>query len=98
MMFRNCTFILCLQLFVGNIQAQMPTSPDSLRTPFEIGRGLQTATHTDGIAFYDKLSRTFPKFLRFETRGSTDCGIPLNLLVIADDAMRASPQYAAKKK
>jgi Zinc carboxypeptidase len=96
-MFKNYILIPFLQLFVGIIHAQMPKPPDSLRTPFEIGRGLQTATHAEGIAFYDKLSRTFPKWLRFETRGSTDCGVPLHLLVVADDAMRASPQYAAKK-
>jgi hypothetical protein len=97
-MFKNYLIGILFCFWVASLRAQLPKSPDSLLTPFEHGRGLQTATHADGIAFYEKLSRLFPKHLRLETRGVTDCGLPLHLLVVSDDAMKASPQYATKKK
>jgi hypothetical protein len=96
-MFKNDLTCIFFCFWVANLRAQLPKSPDSLLTPFERGRGLQTATHTEGISFYEKLSRTFPKYVRLETRGITDCGLPLHLLVVSDDAMKASPQYATKK-
>ncbi|MEN9609195.1 MAG: hypothetical protein RLZZ628_9 [Bacteroidota bacterium] len=96
-MLKDYTTLFCLLLFVVNLLGQVPKSPDSLQTPFEIGRSLQTATHAEGIAFYEKLSRAFPKYLRLETRGSTDCGVPLHLVVVADDATKASPLYASRK-
>ncbi len=45
--------------------------PTSLITPFERDSS-HTATHTEGVAFYQKLAQTFPSKIKLSTFGSSD--------------------------
>ncbi len=56
--------------------------PTSLITPFERDSS-QTATHTEGVAYYQKLAQAFPTKIKLSTFGSSDGGTPLHIAVIS---------------
>jgi Zinc carboxypeptidase len=53
-------------------------------TPFEKSGGKATATYFETIEFYKTLSKK-SHLLKFKTKGPTDAGYPLNLILITND-------------
>ncbi len=51
---------------------------------FEKSNGKETATYFEAIQFYKDLSKYSP-IIKFETKGETDAGYPLNLVLISND-------------
>ncbi len=58
--------------------------PTSLITPFERDSA-HTTTHTEGVAYYQKLAQTFPTKIKLATFGSSDGGTPLHIAIISAD-------------
>lgn len=52
-------------------------------TPFEKGRGVETATYEEAISFYERLAARYPERTRLFTYGTTDAGKPLHLFVVS---------------
>lgn len=64
-----------------------------LETPYERSGGTQSATYAEVMDFYTQLKATSPK-VRIEEYGTTDIGEPLNLVIIADEELKAvKPDY-----
>jgi hypothetical protein len=56
-----------------------------LKTPFEKGNQNQTTTWADCIAWYEDLTRRYPRVLRFSVIGTSDAGVPIHAGVITAD-------------
>lgn len=56
----------------------------SQQTIFEKSNGKETATYFEAIQFYKELS-LHSSMIKFETKGQTDAGYPLNLVLISND-------------
>ncbi len=52
---------------------------DSFKTPFEVSKGLETATYTEVTEHYLKLAQNYPE-INVQTIGETDSGLPLHLV------------------
>ncbi len=78
---RFLTFLLLLQFPIYVFTQKTPTQ---LTTPFERDSS-HTATHTEGVAFYQKLAQTFPTKIKLSTFGVSDGGAPLHVAVISAD-------------
>lgn len=66
-------------------------------TPFEESNGTQTATYFQAIQFYKNLSDK-SAFIQFQTKGLTDAGYPLNLVVISPDKNFDPVKWHLQKK
>jgi hypothetical protein len=82
-----------LTLFLPFLAFAQKTT-DAFQTPFEHD-STHTATHTEGIAFYQKLARVFPSKIALSTFGSSDNGTPLHTAVISLDKI-FTPDAARK--
>jgi hypothetical protein len=60
------------------------TQVSALKTLFEISEGKQTPTYPRIIDWWKKLDAMTPQ-VRMETRGSTDAGFPLHVVVVSSD-------------
>lgn len=58
---------------------------NQLKTPFEKGNQNQTTTWADCIAWYEDLTRRYPRVLRFSVIGTSDAGVPIHAGVITAD-------------
>jgi hypothetical protein len=87
-------FSLCIAtvLFVSKLTAQ--NASRGFPTPFELDSS-HTATHTEGVAYYAKLAKKYPKTMRLSTFGTSDCGEPLHVAVISADKT-LTPESARK--
>ena len=56
-------------------------------TPYESGDQNTTTTLADCIAFYQRLAADFPQFLRFETIGEADDGLPMYAGVVSTNGV-----------
>ena len=56
----------------------------SQQTTFEKSNGKETATYFEAIQFYKALSLVSPK-IKFLSKGPTDAGYPLNLILVSPD-------------
>ncbi len=56
----------------------------SQRTVFEKSNGKETATYFETVEFYKKLA-LHSSIIKLETKGQTDAGYPLNLVLISND-------------
>lgn len=72
--------IACLLAFPILLPAQV----SSLKTIFELSGGQQTPTYPRIIDWWKKLDAMTP-FVRLETRGGTDAGLPLHLAIVSMD-------------
>jgi hypothetical protein len=61
-----------------------PKTP-ALKTPFEKGNQNQTTTWADCVAWYEDLTRRYPRVLRFSVIGTSDAGVPIHAGVITAD-------------
>ncbi|MEN9525479.1 MAG: hypothetical protein RLZZ256_863, partial [Bacteroidota bacterium] len=78
---RTSPFLICLIVclsFKTNAQVS------ELKTLFELSNGKQTPTYPRIIDWWKKLDALTPQ-VRMETRGNTDAGFPLHLVVISTD-------------
>ncbi len=66
-------------------------------TPFEKSGGLESATYSEAIAFFDSLSRISP-YITIKTIGTTDAGYPLHLVMISSDGQFDPKQWHLQKK
>lgn len=57
-----------------------------LRVPFELGKANETLTYQQCIDLYRKLARKYPKFVKIQQWGETDCGEPLQTVLITANA------------
>jgi hypothetical protein len=90
---KNHLSIFFLTAFLPFFVFGQKALPD-LQTPFERDSA-HTATHTEGVAFYQKLARTFPSKMALSTFGTSDNGTPLHIAVISADKT-ISPETARK--
>lgn len=51
----------------------------NFQTPFEVSKGLETATYPEIIDFYLRLAKEFPE-INVQTIGNTDSGLPLHMV------------------
>jgi hypothetical protein len=58
---------------------------NELQTPFEKGNQNQTTTWAECIAWYEDLTRRYPRVLRFSVIGTSDAGVPIHAGVISAD-------------
>jgi hypothetical protein len=58
---------------------------NELKTPFEKGNQNQTTTWADCVAWYEDLTRRYPRVLRFSVIGTSDAGVPIHAGVITAD-------------
>ena len=79
LLFFTALYILILPVLIFG----QKISPE-LIIPFERDSS-HTATHTEGVNYYQKLARTFPSKIKFSTFGFSDGGLPLNIAVISSD-------------
>jgi hypothetical protein len=82
-----------LLFFAIQLSAQNTAALD-FPTPFERD-STHTATHTEGVVFYQKLAQRFPKKMTLSTFGTSDCGEPLHVAVISSDKI-FTPESARK--
>ena len=75
-------FALLGLLIVCTLRGQSQVS--NLKTIFELSEGKQTPTYPRIIDWWKKLSALTPQ-VRMETRGATDAGYPLHLVIVAAD-------------
>ncbi|MEY5034500.1 MAG: hypothetical protein RL447_878 [Bacteroidota bacterium] len=78
---RTSPFLICLIVclsFKTNAQVS------ELKTLFELSNGKQTPTYPRIIDWWKKLDALTPQ-VRMETRGATDAGFPLHLVVVSTD-------------
>ena len=75
---RNMQKILLFPLIL------LSTMADSQQTVFEKSNGKQTATYFEAVKFYKELAQ-HSSLIKFETKGPTDAGYPLNLILISAD-------------
>jgi hypothetical protein len=81
-----CLLLLCF--IICKTQAQL--------TPFELSKDKNyTATYTQVIAYYQKLSKQYPQ-MRLFNYGTTDIGKPLTLVVLSKDKI-FSPSLIKKQ-
>jgi hypothetical protein len=66
-------------------------------TVFEKSHGKETATYFEAIQFYKNLSHKSHK-LQFQTKGLTDAGYPLNLILISNDENFNPAKWHIQKK
>jgi len=62
----------------------LPPMAKSQQTIFEKSNGNETATYFEAIQFYKELA-LHSSIIKFETKGPTDAGYPLNLILISAD-------------
>ncbi|MEO8821485.1 MAG: M14 family metallopeptidase [Ginsengibacter sp.] len=62
----------------------LPAMAKSQQTIFEKSNGKATATYFEAIQFYKELA-LHSSIIKFETKGFTDAGYPLNLILISAD-------------
>jgi hypothetical protein len=82
---------ICLPLFLFSVFAY------SQQTAFEKSNGKQTASYFETIQFYKDLALKSNK-IKFETRGQTDAGYPLNLVLISNDGKFVSSAWHSQGK
>lgn len=85
-------FVLLVSFFPILVFGQKTTA--DLRTPFERDSS-HTATHTEGVAYYQKLATAFPSKMQLSTFGTSDNGEPLHIAVIGLDKT-FTPETARK--
>ncbi len=84
------TITICLSITYSSFS-------QNWQTPFERDSN-QTASHTEGVAFYEKLAKAYPKNFRFKPVGKSDIGVPLHLGVISFDGVFTPEVARAKDK
>ncbi len=62
----------------------IPAITKSQQTVFEKSNGKETATYFETTQFYKELA-LHSSLIKFETKGNTDAGYPLNLVMVSDD-------------
>ena len=81
--------IISLSIIYNQISAQ------KILTPFEKNNN-QTASYTEGVAYYKTLAQKYPKTMKLREVGMTDAGLPLHVAVISTDGT-FTPQAARQK-
>lgn len=72
-------------------------SQNNLTTPFERGNGNQSTTYEDCIRFYEKLDEQFTT-IQMITKGTTDSGKPLHLVLFSSEGKFDFDEYFTKNK
>ncbi len=67
------------------------------QTPFEKSNGTKTATYFEAIQFYKSLSKKSHK-IKMESRGQTDAGYPLHLVLLSNDQEFIPSAWHRKQK
>jgi hypothetical protein len=91
---RTSPFLICLIVclsFKSNAQVR------ELKTLFELSNGKQTPTYPRIIDWWKKLDALTPQ-VRMETRGTTDAGFPLHLIVVSADGKTDWPSIKKSGK
>ncbi|WP_040495723.1 M14 family metallopeptidase [Fulvivirga imtechensis] len=73
--------LLTLILFISQVVA---LAQNDIKTVFEQSNGQETGTHTEVIAFYEKLAQSSPD-IQIRKMGETDSGLPLHLVILDAD-------------
>lgn len=82
-------YLLLFILFSSTGKAQ--------QTPFEKSNGTKTATYFEAIQFYKSLGQKSHK-IKIETRGQTDAGYPLLLVLLSNDQEFIPSAWHSKQK
>jgi hypothetical protein len=69
----------------------------SQQTIFEKSNGKETATYFEAIQYYKELA-LHSSIIKFETKGLTDAGYPLNLILVSNDKIFDPEIWHRKKK
>jgi hypothetical protein len=77
----NYVKLFLLTFLLASFGCKDEIDADELKTVFENTGGLETATYAEGIDWWTKLEDASP-FVRMETFGETDAGLPLHLIII----------------
>lgn len=77
----NYVKLFLLTFLLASFGCKDEIDADDHKTVFENTGGLETATYAEGIDWWTKLEDASP-FVRMETFGETDAGIPLHLIII----------------
>ena len=86
-----------MKLFVYSIFCFLPIFGYSQQTVFEKSNGKETATYFQAIQFYKTLANR-SSAIQFQTRGQTDAGYPLNLVVISTNHEFAAQEWHRQHK
>ena len=70
--------LILLIIVLVSCKEQIADEQENFITPFEISKGIETATYEETIEFYKELAREFPQ-INIQTIGNTDIGIPLHI-------------------
>jgi len=79
------SIIFCVFILLSGCEDRAEDESQNFTTPFEISKGTKTATYEEAVEFYKSLAREFPE-INVQTIGSTDSGIPLNLVTFNAEA------------
>jgi hypothetical protein len=72
---QQCSLLcLCLMFCTNSLLAQS--------TPFELSKGMETATYETCIDYYMQLAKQHPTQMQLKTMGPTDDGHPLHLVIL----------------
>jgi hypothetical protein len=86
-------------IFLSNCASTQPmlTTSSDWTTPFEKNTNY-TPTHSEVIAYYERLSKAFPNQFKFKVSGKTDVGRPLHTGILSNDGDFTAKGNKAKKK
>ncbi len=82
-------YLLLFCLVCAKVHAQ--------KTPFEKSNGTQTATYFETIQFYKSLAQK-SNTIKIETKGQTDAGYPLHLVMLSNDQKFNPADWHKKQK
>jgi hypothetical protein len=86
-------------IILSNCSSTQPmlTTQSDWTTPFEKNTNY-TPTHSEVIAYYERLSKAFPNQFKFKVSGKTDVGRPLHTGILSNDGDFTAKGNKAKKK
>jgi hypothetical protein len=75
---------ILLLVLISFFQSELTAQVSKLKTLFERTQGKQTPTYAEIIEWWKKLDAMAPQ-VRMESKGETDAGFPLHLIVVSSD-------------
>ena len=99
MLFQRLSIAAFLIIFLSNCSSTQPALNTQLdwTTPFEKNTNY-TPTHSEVVAYYERLSKAFPNQLKFVKSGMTDVGRPLHTGILSKDGDFTAKGNKAKGK